>query len=88
MAAQTQSGVPARSKCPRCRVTLSIAARKAGSVIDCPKCCQPVIVPTPPPAEPLPGILVSHGPDEPAGAAPDVKGRVWTVSFSRAAPAR
>ncbi len=38
--------MPVRFPCERCRTTLSIARRKIGTRIDCPKCGQPMTVPS------------------------------------------
>jgi phage FluMu protein Com len=45
--------MPIRFRCVYCDKLLGIARRKAGSVVNCPQCNQPLIVPTPD-AEPEP----------------------------------
>ena len=39
--------MPIRFRCPDCETTLSIATRKAGAQIACPKCGEDVLVPAP-----------------------------------------
>ena len=39
--------MPIRFRCPDCETTLSIATRKAGTPIACPKCGEEVLVPAP-----------------------------------------
>lgn len=39
--------MPIRFRCPDCETTLSIATRKAGTQIACPKCGEEVLVPAP-----------------------------------------
>lgn len=51
--------MPIRFRCVYCDKLLGIAKRKAGAVVNCPQCNQPLIVPTPDP-EP-----------EPTGGGPD-----------------
>ena len=41
--------MPIRFRCVYCDKLLGIAKRKAGAVVDCPQCKQPLIVPTPEP---------------------------------------
>ncbi len=41
--------MPVRFRCVYCNKLLSIATRKAGTVINCPTCEKPLIVPTPEP---------------------------------------
>ena len=41
--------MPIRFRCVYCDKLLGIARRKAGSVVNCPQCKQPLIVPTPEP---------------------------------------
>jgi hypothetical protein len=41
--------MPIRFRCVYCNKLLGIARRKAGSVVNCPQCAQPLIVPTPEP---------------------------------------
>jgi hypothetical protein len=41
--------MPIRFRCVYCDKLLGIATRKAGSVVNCPQCGQPLIVPTPEP---------------------------------------
>ena len=45
--------MPIRFRCVYCDKLLGIARRKAGAVVNCPQCGQPLIVPTPEP-EPEP----------------------------------
>ena len=45
--------MPIRFRCVYCDKLLGIAKRKAGAVVNCPQCGQPLIVPTPEP-EPAP----------------------------------
>jgi len=48
--------MPIRFRCVYCDKLLGIATRKAGTVVNCPQCGQPLIVPSPEPeAEPAPG---------------------------------
>jgi hypothetical protein len=39
--------MPIRFRCVYCDKLLGIARRKAGAVVNCPQCQQPLIVPTP-----------------------------------------
>ena len=39
--------MPIRFRCAHCDKLLGIARRKAGSIVNCPQCGQPLIVPTP-----------------------------------------
>ena len=41
--------MPIRFRCVYCDKLLGIAKRKAGAVVNCPQCHQPLIVPTPEP---------------------------------------
>ena len=41
--------MPIRFRCVYCNKLLGIARRKAGAVVNCPQCRQPLIVPTPGP---------------------------------------
>ena len=41
--------MPIRFRCVYCDKLLGIARRKAGAVVNCPQCQQPLIVPTPEP---------------------------------------
>jgi phage FluMu protein Com len=41
--------MPIRFRCVYCDKLLGIARRKAGAVVNCPQCNQPLIVPTPEP---------------------------------------
>jgi phage FluMu protein Com len=43
--------MPIRFRCVYCDKLLGIARRKAGAVVNCPQCQQPLIVPTPEPEE-------------------------------------
>jgi len=62
--------MPIRFRCVYCDKLLGIARRKAGAVVNCPQCGQPLIVPTPEPepaaatappnAPPAPGKLFEH----------------------------
>jgi phage FluMu protein Com len=55
--------MPIRFRCVYCDKLLGIARRKAGSVVNCPQCKQPLIVPTPEP-EPEP-TAATAGPSGP-----------------------
>jgi hypothetical protein len=48
--------MPIRFRCVYCDKLLGIARRKAGAVVNCPQCGQPLIVPTP---EPEPSAAAS-----------------------------
>ena len=54
--------MPIRFRCASCDKLLGIARRKAGSVVNCPRCAEPLIVPTPEddydvePADDLPDV--------------------------------
>ena len=50
--------MPIRFRCVYCDKLLGIATRKAGTVVNCPQCGQPLIVPTPEP-EPEPAHVGS-----------------------------
>jgi hypothetical protein len=50
--------MPIRFRCVYCDKLLGIARRKAGSVVNCPQCNQPLIVPTP---EPEPSAATAGG---------------------------
>jgi phage FluMu protein Com len=52
--------MPIRFRCVYCDKLLGIARRKAGSVVNCPQCNQPLIVPTPE-AEPAPAATAAGG---------------------------
>ncbi len=52
--------MPIRFRCVYCDKLLGIARRKAGAVVDCPQCHQPLIVPTPEP-EPEATAAVGSG---------------------------
>jgi hypothetical protein len=52
--------MPIRFRCVYCDKLLGIARRKAGAVVNCPQCQQPLIVPTP---EPDPDPTAAGGPD-------------------------
>src|SRR3954451_22376976 len=43
--------MPIRFRCVYCDKLLGIATRKAGTVVNCPQCGQPLIVPSPEPQE-------------------------------------
>lgn len=59
--------MPIRFRCVYCDKLLGIARRKAGAVVNCPQCGQPLIVPTPEPgAEPEPDPMPA--PPRPAAA--------------------
>ena len=59
--------MPIRFRCPSCDGLLSIATRKAGTEVACPKCREGLIVPSPAEATaPPPGPFSLFGP-EPAG---------------------
>jgi hypothetical protein len=62
--------MPIRFRCVYCDKLLGIAKRKAGAVVNCPQCGQPLIVPTP---EPEPEPQVTAAPSRPAApAGPEV----------------
>jgi phage FluMu protein Com len=63
--------MPIRFRCVYCDKLLGIARRKAGSVVNCPQCKQPLIVPTPDP-EPEP-TAAAAGPSGP----PPVPGKLF-----------
>src|SRR5687767_4448875 len=44
-----ETPMPIRFRCVYCDKLLGIARRKAGAVVNCPQCGQPLIVPTPEP---------------------------------------
>jgi hypothetical protein len=50
--------MPIRFRCVYCDKLLGIARRKAGAVVNCPQCGQPLIVPTPDP-EPQPAAATA-----------------------------
>lgn len=52
--------MPIRFRCVYCDKLLGIARRKAGSVVNCPQCNQPLIVPTPEP-EPAQAAAAAAG---------------------------
>jgi hypothetical protein len=60
--------MPIRFRCVYCDKLLGIARRKAGAVVNCPQCGQPLIVPTPEPepqkvaAAPLPATVPAGAP--------------------------
>src|SRR5262245_235488 len=55
--------MPIRFRCAYCDKLLGIARRKAGAVVNCPQCSQPLIVPTPEPEpEPQPTGATAGGP--------------------------
>jgi hypothetical protein len=56
--------MPIRFRCVYCDKLLGIARRKAGAVVNCPQCGQPLIVPTP---EPEPAAATTP-PTPPAAA--------------------
>jgi phage FluMu protein Com len=60
--------MPIRFRCVYCDKLLGIAKRKAGAVVNCPQCGQPLIVPTPEP-EPEPTAAASQ-PAAPAKGPP------------------
>ena len=51
--------MPIHFRCPSCYALLSIARRKAGQEVTCPKCKEQVIVPTPPDPEDEKTVAVS-----------------------------
>jgi len=57
--------MPIRFRCVYCDKLLGIARRKAGAVVNCPQCGQPLIVPTP---EPEPEATAAAS--QPAGTPP------------------
>jgi hypothetical protein len=60
--------MPIRFRCVYCDKLLGIARRKAGAVVNCPGCGQPLIVPTPEP-EPEAAAAASQPSAPPAGPA-------------------
>lgn len=63
--------MPIRFRCVYCDKLLGIARRKAGAVVNCPQCGQPLIVPTPEPepqkiaaAPPAPASVPAAGPSK------------------------
>src|SRR5262245_7843235 len=61
--------MPIRFRCVYCDKLLGIARRKAGAVVNCPQCGQPLIVPTPEPepqkvaaAPPVPATVPASAP--------------------------
>jgi phage FluMu protein Com len=58
--------MPIRFRCVYCDKLLGIAHRKAGSVVNCPQCKQPLIVPTPEPEPTAAGSQVSAPPANPS----------------------
>ena len=61
--------MPIRFRCVYCDKLLGIAKRKAGSVVNCPQCHQPLIVPTPEPEpEKTAAALSSSTSQPPPGA--------------------
>ena len=60
--------MPIRFRCVYCDKLLGIAKRKAGAVVNCPQCGQPLIVPTPEP-EPEPTAAASQPSGPPKGPA-------------------
>ncbi len=71
--------MPLRFLCPACHQLLSIATRKAGSEVDCPKCRSTIIVP----AMHSAGTDVSNPFDEAA-----LEETLSVIESSRAAPAK
>jgi phage FluMu protein Com len=63
--------MPIRFRCVYCDKLLGIARRKAGAVVNCPQCSQPLIVPTPEP-EPEPTAAAAGAP-----VPPPVPGRLF-----------
>ena len=64
--------MPIRFRCPGCEGLLSIATRKAGAEIGCPKCGEGLIVP-PPSGDPQPDVEPAPPPEPPArGGLPDI----------------
>ncbi len=60
--------MPVRFQCPQCRQLLSVATRKAGSEVKCPRCTTPITVPK---AEPEPLSVPSDiGPPQPPRLTP------------------
>jgi hypothetical protein len=55
--------MPIRFRCVYCDKLLGIARRKAGAVVNCPQCGQPLIVPTP---ESEPVTAAASAPPSPA----------------------
>lgn len=60
--------MPIRFRCVYCDKLLGIAKRKAGAVVNCPQCGQPLIVPTPEP-EPEATAAASQSAGPPPGPA-------------------
>src|SRR5215207_1411046 len=59
--------MPIRFRCVYCDKLLGIARRKAGAVVNCPQCGQPLIVPTP---EPEPEAAAAGQPAAPPKGPP------------------
>jgi len=55
--------MPIRFRCVYCDKLLGIGKRKAGAVVNCPQCGQPLIVPTP---EPEPHAQAAAAPSRPS----------------------
>lgn len=89
--------MPIRFRCVYCDKLLGIARRKAGAVVNCPQCGQPLIVPSPepepaaataPPSLPAaPGKLFEHDNFE-AILQGDVTLRAHDAPAKRARPSR
>lgn len=60
--------MPIRFRCVYCDKLLGIATRKAGTVVNCPQCGQPLIVPTPDP-EPEPKPATTSAKSAPTASA-------------------
>lgn len=73
--------MPIRFRCPGCDGLLSIATRKAGAEVACPKCREGLIVPTPvgPPAA---GPFALFGPTPAGGTLVRPKARAAGRGFS------
>ena len=62
--------MPIRFRCVYCDKLLGIATRKAGTVVNCPQCGQPLIVPSPEPQAVQPAAATSGPPASPPSTAP------------------
>lgn len=72
--------MPIRFQCSKCKATLSISSRKAGTFIECPKCRD--WVQTPPSETSLPANIISHESD-PLAARRDLDSKPRSPRFVR-----
>ncbi|MGL6072753.1 MAG: hypothetical protein ACRC8S_01200 [Fimbriiglobus sp.] len=71
--------MPVRFRCPNCETLLSIAKRKAGTEIVCPKCQDEVLVPSPDMPNSEPEIDLA---DEEATTAPETSRKNGSMTTS------